>query len=141
MILACSAEVGIPLCWPIPFDLQRRVCCLTEERTGKSPVSFVVFRRQLPSPEHSRGSRGSGEAIEALGKLQDRFPRAGIGQLPSHLPRLLGAVEPLPGFIQNGRHFGPPSIVSPACPLSYSGHVSPSDPSSPKAVISHITRA
>jgi hypothetical protein len=71
----------------------------------KSPVSFVVFRRQLPSPEHSRGSRGSGEAIEALGKLQDRFPRAGIGQLPSHLPRLLGAVEPLEDFVRYRRHW------------------------------------
>ena len=55
----------------------------------------MVFIRQLPPPEHSRGSGGSGEPIKALGKLQDRFPRAGIGQLPSHLARLLGAVEPL----------------------------------------------
>ena len=43
----------------------------------------MAFRRQLPSPEHSRGSGGSGEPIEALGKLQDRFPRAGIVQLPA----------------------------------------------------------
>jgi len=85
---------------------------------GKSPVSFVVFRRQLPSAEHSRGSGGSGEPIEALGKLQDRFPRAGIGQLPSHLPRLLGAVEPFQGFVQHRRHFGPPSIVFPGLLLS-----------------------
>ena len=68
---------------------------------GKSPVSFVVFRRQLPSAEHSRGSSGSGEPIEAFGKLQDRFSRAGISQLPSYLPRLLGAIEPIQGFIQN----------------------------------------
>jgi len=80
---------------------------------GKSPVSFVVFRRQLPSPEHSRGSGGSGEPIEALCKFQDRFPRARIGQLPGHLPRLLGAVEPLQGFIQHRWHFGPPFIVVP----------------------------
>jgi hypothetical protein len=86
---------------------------LTKNAREKSTVSFLVFRRQLPSPEHCRGSGGSGEPIEALGKLQDRFPRAGIGQLPSHFPRLLGAVEPLKGFIQNRRHFGPPSIAFP----------------------------
>ena len=67
-------------------------------RVEKSAVSFAVFRRQLPSPEHSRGNSGSGEPIEAFGKLQDRFPCARIGQLPSYLPRLLGAVEPLQGF-------------------------------------------
>jgi hypothetical protein len=82
-------------------------------RVEKSAVSFAVFRRQLPSPEHSRGSGGSGEPIKAFGKLQDSFSRAGIGQLPSYLPRLFGAVEPLEGFIQNRRHFDPPSIVSP----------------------------
>jgi hypothetical protein len=70
----------------------------------------VVFRRQLPSAEHSRGRGGSGEPIKALGKLQDCFPRAGIGQLSSHFPRLLGAVEPFPGFIPNRRHFRPPFI-------------------------------
>jgi hypothetical protein len=71
----------------------------------------VVFRRQLPSPEHGGCSGGSGEPIKVFGKLQDRFLRAGIGQLRGHLPRLLGAVEPLEGFIQNRWHFGPPSIA------------------------------
>jgi hypothetical protein len=85
---------------------------------GEISSSFVVFRRQLPSPEHSGGNRGSGEPIEAFGKLQDRFPRARIGQLPSHLTRLLGAIEPLPGFVQNRRHFGPPSIAFPGLFLS-----------------------
>ena len=84
----------------------------------RSPVSFVVFRRQLPSAEHSRGRGGSGEPIKALGKLQDCFPRAGIGQLSSHFPRLLGAVEPFQSFIQNRRHFAPPSIVVPGLLLS-----------------------
>jgi len=37
------------------------------------------------------------EPIEAIGKLQDRSPRAGIGQLPSHFSRLLSPVEPLQG--------------------------------------------
>jgi hypothetical protein len=59
----------------------------------------VLFRRQLPSAEHSRGSGGAGEPIEAFGKFQDCFPRAGIGQLPGHLPRLFGAVKPFPCFI------------------------------------------
>jgi hypothetical protein len=67
----------------------------------ESPVSFLVLRGQYPSPGRSWGSGGSREPIEAFGKLQDRLPRAGIGQLPSYLPRLLGAIEPIQGFIQN----------------------------------------
>jgi hypothetical protein len=67
---------------------------LVRNAPDRSPVSFVVFRRQLPSAEHSRGRGGSGEPIKACRKLQDCFPRAGIGQLSSHLARLLGAVEP-----------------------------------------------
>ena len=86
---------------------------MTEERTGKSPVLFVVFRRQLPSAEHSRGSRGSGQPIKACRKLQDCFPRAAIRQLSSHLPLLLGPIEPLKGFVQHRRHFGPRSSVFP----------------------------
>src|SRR5437870_13524553 len=41
-------------------------------------ITSFVRGRQLPSPEHSRGSGGSGEPIEAFGKLQDRFPCARI---------------------------------------------------------------
>jgi hypothetical protein len=52
----------------------------------RQPLSLLVFRRQLPSEEHGGCSGGSGEPIEAIGKLQDRFPSAGISQLPSHLP-------------------------------------------------------
>jgi len=59
---------------------------------GESPVSFLLFRRQIPSSGRSWASGSSGEPIEAYGKLQDRFPRAEIGQLPSYLPRLLGAI-------------------------------------------------
>ena len=74
----------------------------------KSPASFAVSPCQLSSPEHSRGSSGSGEPIEALGKLQDRFACARIGQLPSYLPRFLGAVEPLQGFFQHRQHLALP---------------------------------
>ena len=42
-----------------------------------------------------RGSRNgsSREPVESIGNLQDCFPRAGIGQLPCHLPRLLGTIQ------------------------------------------------
>jgi hypothetical protein len=76
------------------------------------------LRGQLSSPGRSWGSGGAGEPFEAFGKLQDRFPRARIVQLPGYLPRLLGAVEPLQGFVQHRRHFGPPSIVFPGLLLS-----------------------
>jgi hypothetical protein len=59
----------------------------------ESSASFLVFRGQLSSPGRSWGSGGAGEPFEAFGKLQDRFPRARIVQLPSYLPRLFGAVE------------------------------------------------
>jgi hypothetical protein len=71
----------------------------------ESSASFLVLRGQLSSPGRSWGSGGSGGPIEALGKLQDCFPRAGIGQLPRHLPRLLGAVEPLEDFVRYRRHW------------------------------------
>jgi hypothetical protein len=77
---------------------------LNEERTRKSPVFSLIFRGQLPSPGRSWGSGGFREPIEAFGKLQDRSPCAGIGQLTSYLPRLFRTVEPLQGFIQNRRH-------------------------------------
>jgi hypothetical protein len=98
----------------------------------EASVSFLVLRGQLSSPGRSWGSGGAGEPIEAIGNLQDRSPRAEIGQLPSHLPRLLGAVEPLQGFVQHRWHFGPPSVVScrgsfslPKLRLRYQGHTEP----------------
>jgi hypothetical protein len=63
------------------------------------------LRRQLSSPSRRWGSGGAGEPIEAFGKLQDRFPRTGIVQLPSYLRRLLGAVEPLEDFVRYRRHW------------------------------------
>ena len=64
----------------------------------ESSASFLVLRGQLSSPGRSWGSGGTGELFEAFGKLQDRLPRARIVQLPSYLPCLFGAVEPLQGF-------------------------------------------
>ena len=90
---------------------------------------FPVLGSQLPSPGRSGGSGGSREPIEALGKLQNRFPRAGIGQLPSYLPRLLGAIEPVQGFIQNSWHLVLPAtgfvslrLSLPKLRLRYQGH-------------------
>jgi hypothetical protein len=40
---------------------------------------------QFPFPR----SRSSREPVESVSNLQDPFPCAGIGQLPSRLPRLL----------------------------------------------------
>jgi hypothetical protein len=53
---------------------------------------------QVRSSGRGWGCGSSRQPLEAFSKLQDR---AGIGQLPGHLPRSLGAVEPFHGFIQN----------------------------------------
>jgi hypothetical protein len=42
---------------------------------------------------------GSTKPVESLGNRQDRVPCPRIGQLSGHFPRLLGAVEPLQGFV------------------------------------------
>ena len=52
-----------------------------------------------------RAAVGAAAARASRSKLSESsktaFPCAGIGQLPSYLPRLLGAIEPIQGFIQN----------------------------------------
>jgi hypothetical protein len=58
-----------------------------------------MLRCQLPFPRRSWGGGSSREAVEMICKLQDRSPRAGINQLPRHLPRLFGAVEPSYGLV------------------------------------------
>jgi hypothetical protein len=60
-----------------------------------------------------RGSRnGSSRApVESIGNLQDRFPCAGIGQLPCHLPRLLGTIQPFQGFIRDRHNRVLPSLL------------------------------
>jgi hypothetical protein len=55
----------------------------------------------LPSAENSWIDGSPRQPLEAFSQLYYRFLRAWIGQLPSHLPRLFGAVEPLKG-ITNG---------------------------------------
>src|SRR6516162_10330865 len=107
----------------------------------KSPVSFPVFPRQLPSPEHSRGSGGSGEPIKAFCKLQDRFPRLGSVNCPatscacsarsSHSQASFKVDDIL--VLHRFSHC--------SCPLFLSGHPSASEPSRQQTVINHITRA
>jgi hypothetical protein len=83
---------------------------LTGERTREITGFLTDLSWPTPFAVPQWCSGGSREPIEVLGKLQDCFPRAGISQLTSHLPRLLGTVEPLQGFIQNRRHLILPHI-------------------------------
>jgi hypothetical protein len=61
-----------------------------------------------------RGSRNgsSREPVESIGNLQDCFPRAGIGQLPYHLPRLLGTIQPFQAFIRDRHNRVLPSLLT-----------------------------
>jgi hypothetical protein len=113
---AWVSPVGVASVASSAFDLNPGCSWLDDPSNVAfaSPVSAAEAKPDavsLVAGGKTSGGGGSGEPIKALGKLQDRFPRAGIGQLPSHLSRLLGAVELLPGFIQNRRHFNPPSIA------------------------------
>jgi hypothetical protein len=90
----------------------------------KSSGSFSIFCGQFSPPEYGGCRGGSGEPIKLFGKLQDSFPCARIGQLPSHLTRLFRAVEPLQGFVQNRWHSGPPSIAVPCSRPIYLGNLS-----------------
>jgi hypothetical protein len=75
---------------------------------GAAPRSFLLLPRQFPSPGYSPSCRGSGKPVKAVGKFQDGCSRAGFGQLPSDLPRLLGTIEPLRGHIPTRvHHIGP----------------------------------
>jgi hypothetical protein len=67
----------------------------------------LAFGYQFPFPR----SRNSREPVESVSNLQDRSPCAGIGQLPSHLPRLLGAIQPFQAFIRDRRHRVLPSSL------------------------------
>jgi hypothetical protein len=71
---------------------------------GAAPRSFLLLPCQFPSPGYSPSCRGSGKPVKAVGKFQDGSSRAGFGQLPSDLPRLLGTIEPLQGLVQRRRH-------------------------------------
>lgn len=62
---------------------------------------------QFPFPR----SRSSREPVESVSDLQDRFPCAGIGQLPSSLPRLLRTIQPFQGFIPDRHHRVLPSSL------------------------------
>jgi hypothetical protein len=72
---------------------------LATGREKKLRVSSLSLPRQLPPSEHGWGDGGSRQPLEAFSQLYDRFLRAWIGQLSGDLPRLLGAVEPFKGVI------------------------------------------
>jgi len=63
-----------------------------------------AFTLPIPVSGLQPESRGSGKPVKAVGKFQDGSSRAGFGQLPSDLPRLLGTIEPLQGLVQRRRH-------------------------------------
>jgi hypothetical protein len=69
------------------------------------PVFAFFYPRRGPRNGSSR------KPVESIGNLQDRIPCAGIGQLPSHLPRLLGSIEPFQGFIPDRHHRVLPSLL------------------------------
>src|ERR1700720_3737242 len=77
----------------------------------------------------SKLSASSKTAFLALGSVNcpatSRACSARSGHPPPPPPRWPGAGEPLPGFVQHRRHFGPPcSLLDCFCPLFYSGHAS-----------------
>jgi hypothetical protein len=65
---------------------------------------------QFPFPRYGSRNGSSREPVESIRNLQDRFPCAGIGQLPSRLPRLLGTIQPAQGFIRDRHHRVLPSL-------------------------------
>jgi hypothetical protein len=72
---------------------------------------LLALGYQFPFPRCGPRNGSSREPVENTSKLQDRFPCAGIGQLPSHLPRLLGTIQPFPGFIRDRHHWVLPSLL------------------------------
>ena|SRR5690348_12726528 len=66
---------------------------------------------QFPFPHRSSRNGSSREPVESIRNLQDRSARAGIGQLPRHLPCLLGTIQPFQGFIRDRRHWVLPSLL------------------------------
>ena len=66
-----------------------------ESAKSQVPVLALVYHLLRP-----RRDGRTPQPVEIIGKLQHRVPRARIGQLSGHLPRLVSAVEPLQGFVQ-----------------------------------------
>ena len=72
---------------------------------------LLALGYQFPFPRHGPRNGSSREPVENISKLQDRFACAGIGQLPSHLPRLLSTIQPFQGFIRDRHHRVLPSLL------------------------------
>jgi hypothetical protein len=70
----------------------RNTVMLIEAAADKFLSSSYVSSSLPPDRRWSRSC--SREAVVNIGKLQDRFPRVGISQLCSHLPRLFGTFYP-----------------------------------------------
>ena len=62
---------------------------------------LLALGYQFPFPRRGPRNGSSREPVENISKLQDRFPCAGVGQLPSHLLGLFGAAKPLQGFMND----------------------------------------
>jgi hypothetical protein len=77
---------------------RRRVTGCAARGSGFSLLRLAV-PCQLPSAEHCWGDSSSRQPLIALSKLYDRLTCGGIGQLPSYLARLFGAVEPVESII------------------------------------------
>jgi hypothetical protein len=71
----------------------------------------LVFGHQFPFPRRGSRNGSSREPVESISNLQDRFPCAGIGQQPGHLPCLLGPIQPFQGFIRDRHHRVLPSLL------------------------------
>jgi hypothetical protein len=72
---------------------------LTASGRVQSRVPFLAVPGQLSPAEHGWGDGSLREPLVAVGELYYRLLCGRIGQLPSHLPCLLSAIEPLPGLI------------------------------------------
>jgi hypothetical protein len=71
---------------------------------------LLALGYQFPFPRRGPRNGSSREPVENISNLQDRYPCAGIGQLPSHLRRLLGTIQPFQGFIRDRHHRVLPSL-------------------------------
>jgi hypothetical protein len=87
---------------------------LIDNAREKSAVSFLIFRRQLPSPEHCWGSGGSGEPIEALGSSKTAFLAPGSVNCPATARAYSARSSHSQASFRIDGIFDPPSISLPA---------------------------
>ena len=72
---------------------------------------LLALGYQFPFPRRGSRNGSSREPVESISNLQDRFPCAGIGQQPGHLPCLLGPIQPFQGSIRDRHHRVLPSLL------------------------------